>query len=238
MNKRDKCNSVSVRYNQIQMMARSVDLNLSFLNSISSSVNILESSIQFPLLECMERRFHFKEIILEYPHPVFQNKRCDLFWNDGTDRCLLEMKYNKGNNNKKEILKDLVRQYFTVEKGFCAYFMFCSQSYESTEQNALLDNRDVLNATINHQRTGDHARIPQFDWLSVDMNNPECTVNLSYKKDKLYEYLSNKYDFIESNQKFPEDITFQTKLVCQILPTNDFSLSHYVGVWEILKKYS
>lgn len=227
----------------LTIMAKSVNLNLSFLNSVSSSVNILESSIQYPLLECMERRYHFNEIKLEYDHPVFKSKRCDLFWVQNDVSCLMEMKYKKKSIKDEDILTDLIRQYFTLDKGYKAYFLLCSKYTEQTLPSIPpSDVKNVLNKTITNNNSKPVHYHHSFDkLLSEETDNPVRNIRLSrvkngkYEYDDTYKHLTLKYEFRNSEKKFPKDIVFNTRLVCQILPTDNAILSHRVEIWEIIK---
>lgn len=102
--------------NNLTLIANTINLHLSYLYNVSSSINILESSIQYPLLEYMERRTHYSDISLEYKHPAFQKKRCDIFWKDENGHsCVMEMKYHKNNStNIDYVLKDIIRLYFAL----------------------------------------------------------------------------------------------------------------------------
>ena len=227
------------------LIANTINLNLSYLNSVSSSVNILESSLQYPMLECMERRIKFKNVELEYNHPTFNQKRCDLFWVDKEDnKFLLEMKYIKqGNPDEVLILTDIIRQYFAHKEGYYTYFLLCSRHTEQTRQNSLLSEVEIseaevtletiLNATIS---TNGQSKIHNYsynNWLSSDVENKEVcfTIDLSHKA---YKDITTKYDFNNPRQSFPNEISLKTRLVVLTQQTGNSPLTHQVGIWEIL----
>ncbi len=230
----------NVIYNDLAVIANTVSLNLSYLNSISSSINILESSLQYPLLECMERRLKYPKISLEHKHPAFESKRCDLFWEDESgEKYLMEMKYDKnGKINKDIVLTDIIRLYFAKEEGYNAFFLLCTMFSNLSSQSFLYPtscntSTDVLNVTMKPQnKKGTVAHSQLKEWLSKGIKN----IELRQSDCRAYENFAGSYKLIDKNKSLPETIQFKTKLIYQTLPNKIIPITHKVEIWEIIKK--
>ena len=225
----------------LAIIANSITLKLSYLNNISSSVNILESSLQYPILECLERRLGYKDIILEFPHPTFSQKRCDLYWKDNNNnKCLMEMKYLKfGKNYKDVVLTDIIRQYFAHNKGYNTYFLLCFRFDEfqkkifDAKNKTKITTDSILDKTINKSSTK-KIENPYNKWLSFNRENITTTTKLCSTRNKVYKNIITKYDFKKKDQEFQNQIIFKTKLIHLTKRLENIPLTHQVGIWEIL----
>ena len=223
--------------NNLTLIANTINLHLSYLYNVSSSINILESSIQYPLLEYMERRTHYSDISLEYKHPAFQKKRCDIFWKDENGHsCVMEMKYHKNHStNIDYVLKDIIRLYFALDCGFSSFFLLCTQKKDTQPIiNNPLDVERIKKATIENWSSNNTKSIEPYEkWLSLDTSKKTLEVKFCKENDVAYKELVESYKFVDDNKEFPDEIELKTRLVCNsqniIIPT------HQVAVWEILK---
>lgn len=71
-------------------MAQAILLHLSYIQSVSDTKLLAESSIRYPLLEYAERRFRPApvKIELEFSHPTFARRRCDLLMEETKSKKL------------------------------------------------------------------------------------------------------------------------------------------------------
>lgn len=113
----------------VKVISRCIYSWLNYLQSVSKSDLLLESSVRFPIAECIERRFG-KEVKLECKYPedgMFQGHKLDFRYVDNDITCNIELKflgdYTDVKGERTRYLSDLIRLASISETKTECYFI-------------------------------------------------------------------------------------------------------------------
>lgn len=211
---------------QLAQMAQAVYLNLSYLESVSNTKLLAESSIKYPLVEFAERRMKAKKIELEYPHPSYERRRCDLMIEDSYDKNVFEFKYIRDvtHNEFQDYFDDFLRLHNLHELGYKSYFVVCG--------NSLLFNKEFRNTKTVSKVLGTSKGRPSGVFskcLSFSVKK-KCKYIDTSKFDRNYNVFTSDYKLRAAGAVHPIRQSFETRLV--FLKYGDAPQS--IGIWEIL----
>lgn len=214
-------------------LATMIFLRLSYYQAISYANILAESSIRYPVAEYLERRLSYKKVILEYPNPVFQRKRCDLYvekkYNTGKlEQIAFEFKYVWDNTSYlfQDYFDDILRLHYLHNEGMRAFFIVCGNPINFNNQFRSVKKQKVLTGSRNRRPSGIFSRVLSF---SIDPLKIHKTLNTDKYKDYYKEFI-NHYEFKDTTVSHPHNLTFQTKLI-KLIHGDD---PHSVGIWEVL----
>lgn len=211
----------------IKKMSDAICLHLSYLESVSRTKLLAESSIRYPLLEYVERRDVNLDPLLEYKHEVFKRRRCDLLITDrGGDKSIFEFKYVRDDSHTEfqDYLDDLIRLYYMSKRGCKAYFVVCG--------NTLAFNKEFRNTKAVTTRLGSRRGRPSglfAKCLSFNINNTDKNVSTMHFKEN-YKTFCGDYKFKNPADSHPASLNFRTRLVS--LRYGDGV--QFIGLWEVL----
>lgn len=210
-------------------MVQAIYLNLSYMQSVSKTDILAESSVRYPLLEYVERRCPWLKAQLEYSHPVFEKKRCDLLLQDSYDGSVFEFKYVNCQTRYlfQDYFDDLLRlHYLSVNgNGNKSYLIVCG--------NSIIFNTEFRSINPKSTKTLSGKKRKPMGLFSRCLS---FNVSNTLKKIDTNNRLLKKYykDFI-SSYKFrdgrihPTTLQFETRLVWLNYGVEPQS----IGIWEV-----
>ena len=206
----------------IKVISRCIYSWLNYLQSVSKSKLLLESSVRFPLAECIERQFG-KEVSLECDYPkdgLFEGHKLDFCFlsNDVTNN--IELKFLNDNTDAKNerirYLSDLIRLASLSGEHTSNYFILAGSitDYEFHFHNepATITNKKIPDGVS--QRTPKRKVFAKWfpevygSVAEVSLSDFKAEYNESFKKI----YRKDLPDWVisvelvakESNENYPE----------------------------------
>jgi hypothetical protein len=215
---------------ELAMMSQAIKLRLSYYEAISYAKILAESSIRYPIVEYLERRLSLKKLELEYTHPIFKRKRCDLYVEKGsgenTERVVFEFKYVKDTTSDlfQDYFDDIIRLHYLHNAGMQALFLVCGSTLNFNSQFRRTKNRTVQLGRKKMRPSGLFSRC-----LSFSAVNPQKSISTNRYR-KYYNEFCNNYNFRQSGQIHPTTLLIRTRLIKLL---NGFD-QQSVGIWEVL----
>lgn len=211
---------------QLSQMASAIYLNLSYLESVSNTKLLSESSIRYPLVEFAERRLRDSKIQLEFSHPTYERRRCDLLISDLTSNNVFEFKYVRENTHTEfqEYFDDLIRLHNLHSLGYKAFFIVCG--------NSILFNKEFRNLSAVTKIIGTKRGRPSGVFakcLSFSVKNTNKTIDTTKYKANYSSFVAD-YKFRTTGKVHPAKEVFDTRLVFLKYDGSPQS----VGIWEVL----
>ncbi len=106
---------------EIQKLARSIYYWLNYVETVSKSQLLLESSVRYPLAEYIERQVR-AIVSLEVPHPLFSGHNLDFVYKKDKNQRNIELKYlheySNDTNERQRIFNDLIRLAVLKDNGY------------------------------------------------------------------------------------------------------------------------
>jgi hypothetical protein len=216
----------------LRTIGQSVLLLSSFISNNSKTKLLAESFLRFPIVECLERRFNAKDILLEIPHPFFISRRVDIGWNLNEKQCLMELKYisptNTGSEAFLRIFYDIIRLAYSSLEQIESYFLLCGKADDFIKifKSATIPtkNSDVLNHKYGRKRNLLNSILAQ------KYNKPQKIIKDNRFKD-LYGKFCETYK-CHKDKKFCKKLSFKTTLK-YMSTRKESAISHTVAIWKI-----
>lgn len=209
-------------------MAQAILLHLSYIQSVSDTKLLAESSIRYPLVEYAERRFRPApvKIELEFSHPTFARRRCDLLMEETNSKNVFEFKYVREDthNDFQEYFNDILRLHNLHALGFDTFFIVCG--------NSILFNMEFRNTRVGTLLLSTKKGRPSGIFskcLSFSSNNPIKIIDTNKFKSN-YSAFTSEYKFKKKGGSHPSNQLFETRLVFLKYDGSPQS----IGVWEVL----
>lgn len=211
----------------LKSMVQAVYLNLSYMQSVSKTDILAESSIRYPLLEYVERRCSGIQAQLEYNHPVFEKRRCDLLLQDSSDNSVFEFKYVNCQTRYlfQDYFDDLLRLHYMSANGHKSYLIVCGNSINfNTEFRSINPKSTICLSGKKRKPMGLFSHCLSFNvnktLKRLDTNNQSLR--------KYYKDFKVSYKF-KDGSKHPPTMQFETRLVWLNYGVEPQS----IGIWEV-----
>ena len=218
---------------ELKLMADIILHNLSYINGVSRTSVISESAIKYPLIEYVERRLKVSKVLLEYSHPIYKYRRCDMYIEhnesenpEDVKSSVLEFKYIRENthNEFQSYFDDLIRLRNILKTNRKAYFIVCGEkmlfnnqfrSYKKIQSICLPDKKP--------RPSGPFSKCLSFSTKSTrkEIDTDKFAEN--------YTIFREQYKRRE-NPPHPERQRFSSRLVC-ISESNKMC----IAIWEIIE---
>lgn len=211
-------------------MSQAIKLKLSYYEAISYAKVLAESSIRYPVVEYLERRLSYKNLVLEYSNPIFQRKRCDLYVEKDVgfniEKIVFEFKYVRDTTASlfQDYFDDILRLHYLHNDGMQTLFIVCGSTLNFNSQFRSTKNRTIQ---LSNKRGRPFGLFSQC--LSFSNRQPIKSFSTNKYQQYYIEFCDN-YTFRQQQEKHPAAINIKTRLVKII---NDFD-QQSVGVWEVL----
>lgn len=211
-------------------LSQVIKLRLSYYEAISYAKVLAESSIRYPVVEYLERRLSYKNLVLEFSNPTFLRRRCDLYVERGTgvqkEKIVFEFKYVRDTTSGlfQDYFDDILRLHYLHNVGMQALFIVCGSTLDFNTQFRSTKKRTTLHSTKKSRPSGLFSRC-----LSFSTGAPTKIISTN-KYKKYYGEFCKNYSFRLPHITHPAAINLQTRLITLI---NDFE-QQSVGIWEVL----
>lgn len=208
---------------EMQMLARSIYHWLNYVETVSKSQLLLESSVRYPLAEYIERQV-LAEVFLEQAHPQFDGHLIDFVYIKDKHQRNIELKflheYSNNTNERQRIFNDLIRLAVLKDKG---YFILCGGQIDFNNIIAFtpgaVDGKNIPDSsTKRHRRRNDFSK-----WLPLEYSKEPLTFRTS-DYPKYIERFSAYYHF------FPEGLE---DVNVQLAAKSDGYGSLIVYIWRV-----
>ncbi len=211
---------------ELAKMSHAVNLRLSYFVTISYANILAESSIRYPVVEYLERRLSYTKLKLEYDHPVFKRKKCDLYVEKNIDRIVFEFKYVRDNTSSlfQDYFDDILRLHYLHAKGIQSLFVVCGDPMNFNNQFRSIKGRTLRLGSRKERPSGVFSQVLSF---STRKPNKRFSTNKYFKN---YNDFCLHYDFRNSIEIHPTNITIQTRLISLIHGDSQQS----IGIWEVI----
>ena len=222
--------------NDLQLIGQSVLLNNSYMNSVSKTEQIAESSLRFPIVECLERRIGASDIQLEYAHPFFKRRLIDIYWcNNHNDKCVFELKFIKPGfrtkHNIQRVFDDVFRLAYASKEGMCSYLLVCGKTDDYKTEFQKINEPSSEEGVLKRKFKDKVA--PYDSLLSFDIKKSEKQICFTESETHFSHFCKN-YE-CKPGKKQGKELRITTKLVFinkrQKHQLN--VLTHTVSIWEI-----
>lgn len=218
---------------ELKLMADIILHNLSYLKGVSRTSVLSESAIKYPLIEYAERRLNVSKVLLEYSHPIYKYRRCDMYIEHNVSEnpediksSVLEFKYIRENthNEFQSYFDDLIRLRNIIETNRKAYFVVCGETilfnnqfrnYKKAQSICLPDKKP--------RPSGPFSKCLSFSIKSTrkEIDTDQFAENYTIFREQ-YKCRVSMYH--------PERQIFSSRLVC-ISESNQMC----IAIWEIIK---
>ncbi|MBQ6722963.1 MAG: hypothetical protein IJQ84_00400 [Paludibacteraceae bacterium] len=178
-------------------LAKTVYYWLNYINSVSRTELLLESSLRYPISEFTERRLH-QNCFLEIQHPHFETRPMDFVWLENVNIANFDPKiFCKGAfvmeckcaaygmntpHQRQEIFDDLCRLYFVLNNCPTAHalFMMAGEKKPFTKQFEKSQTRTpASNITVNTDSLDIKIEDVQVNDIEIEENKIEIPDNKS-----------------------------------------------------------
>lgn len=229
---------------EIVNVARAVHYEISYLNHVSKSDVISESSFKYPAVEWLERKGDEEKVFFEKAHPVFLSRKYDIRWGKEPSPCYLEMKYVKadtaGKTEQQRYFNDLLRLAHILlhNRKARVFFLACGEieNWNPCFQylGVKVPTGDVPSVPYQGGQTKDAKKVDGVysQWLSFDSSDPIRPVDSNQYND-FYTTFKNEYQFRVKESHHPEKMEFKTNLKW-ISEINSMLSPCVTAAWEIL----
>ena len=212
--------------NNIYLIAQSIFYWLNYNKTVSKSNLLLESSVRFPLVECLERRLGAL-VKLEADHDKYEGLKIDFRYNLYGKNHYIELKflhdYSNNSQEQKRYFDDLVR--LAVLEGD-NYFILCgSRKYLENRIKQYLpdvkDPRDMLK-----ERKASATIYPEW-FMFKDIDTIQHFSPANY-----WSYVGSKKHEGDEDRKIPDTLKeIETKLIAK--QDDESKGSQVVYIWQV-----
>lgn len=209
----------------LENLAQSIYYWLNYNNTVSKSSILIESSVRYPLAECIERRIGTK-VDLEVDHKVFDGLKVDFYYKYHKEHYI-ELKYLHDYSNnaheRKRYFDDLIRL-ATLEGE--NYFILCG-SREYLENRIKRFLPPIKNPKdMSEKREAKETDFPK--WLAFDkLYEPQ-----TFCPTDFWDYVGGTKSQNDSDRKIPNTIkAVRTLLVAK--QDDEDKGSQVVYIWEV-----
>lgn len=215
---------------EISNVAKCIFYWLNYNSSVSRSQQLIESSIRFPLVECIERLG--KSVKLEVPHPYFEGHKLDFQIIDGESTSSIELKFlnpqtaDKGERSR--YLADLIRLASIDKEGSTNYFIVCGSTY-NYKQLFKVAPFEITNKLIPDNSVDRKEKVPK----NIDFANWLPTSDLEEEK----QFIPAQYDKYSSwfHEKYKNNLPEYTISVKLIAKEEIINSGYIVLIWNVKK---
>lgn len=206
-------------------MSQVINLRLSYYEAICYAKILAESSIRYPVVEYLERRLSYKNIILEYNNPVFKRRRCDLYVERGVEKTVFEFKYVRDTTSSlfQDYYDDLLRLHYLHKEGMQSLFVVCGSPLNFNNQFRSIKQRTKQLDNKKGRPSGVFSHVLSFSTVRP------LKFFQANRYSKNYESFCKQYEFEESVMSHPKTLAIQTRLICLIHENGQQS----IGIWEV-----
>ena len=233
---------------EIGHFASSIVWWLNYIIAVGRDYVISESALKIPAAEYLEKS-EIKDIELEYPHPSFLLKKCDLYFYNphSTTETVFELKYVKKDSTRapseqQRIFDDLMRLYFFLDKNKTGYFLICGNQKDFNISFRRLSLKPSY--LIPKTKTRSSSIIsPDFysEWFSFDFNNPDKIIDLNTSDTKyksiydnfLNNYSDPYYNKLKIKLTLPNHLTTKLVFLSQEMSSTKIPQTIQIGIWEV-----
>lgn len=208
---------------EIQQLAQSIYHWLNYVDSVSKSQLLLESSVRYPLAEYVERQVQAK-VTLEDPHPRFDGHFLDFVYKKNKGLRNIELKYlhefSNDTSERQRIFNDLIRLAVLKAKGF---FVLCGNKLDFNNIIAYipesLNGKNMPDGrTVRFKRRNDFSK-----WLPLEYSKEPITIHTA-SFPKYIRRFEKYYGF------FPDELeTVRVQLAAKC----DGGGSQVVYIWRV-----
>lgn len=228
---------------EIVNVARAVHYEISYLNHVSKSDVISESSFKYPAVEWLERKGNGEFVLFEKAHPVFLSRKYDIRWGRESSPSYLEMKYVKkdtaGKTEQQRYFNDLLRlaHILLFNQKARAFFLACGEIENWTPCFQYLGMKAPIgNVPVVPYREGGKAEAKAVEgvysqWFSFDSSDSCRTIDSDQYKD-FYTAFMEEYKFRNKSLNHLDRIEFKTSLEW-ISEINSLYSPCVTAAWEI-----
>lgn len=208
---------------EIQQLAQSIYHWLNYVDTVSKSQLLLESSVRYPLAEYIERQVQAK-VSLEDPHPRFDGHFLDFVYKKNKSLRNIELKFlhefSNDTNERQRIFNDLIRLAVLKAKGF---FILCGNKFDFNNIIAYtpgtLDGKNMPDGRIvRTRRRNDFSK-----WLPLEYSKDPITFQIASFPKYIHRF-ENYYGF------FPEELD---NVKVQLAAKCDREGSQVVYIWRV-----
>ncbi len=208
---------------EIQLLARSIFHWLNYVETVSKSQLLLESSVRYPLAEYIERQVQ-AEVTLEEPHPRFDGHFLDFVYKKNKRLRNIELKflheYSNDTNERQRIFNDLIRLSVLKDKG---YFILCGNKVDFNNIIAytpeVIDGKNMPDGrVVRSKRRNDFSK-----WLPLEYNKEP----LSFQTASFPRYIQRFSNYYNS---FPDELEVVN---VQLAAKCDRDASQVVYIWRV-----
>ena len=211
----------------LYILAQSIFYWLNYNSTVTKSNLLLESSVRFPLVECLERRIG-AIVELEADHEVFDGLKVDFRYTLSNKDHYIELKflhdYSNNPQERKRYFDDLVRLALLGDENF---FILCG-NWEYLENRVKQFLPSVTSPKdMQKERRPQETVFPK--WLSFNDINETQT----FCPTDFWRYVGSTKHEKDKDRQIPEALKqIRTKLVAK---QNDNKSSQVVYIWRISK---
>lgn len=214
-------------------MGQSVLLWCSYLRNNTCTEILSESSLRFPIIECLERRTKAQDINIEHSHPSFKMRRMDMVWNMYENFYALELKYLKDYLSAAKaqlIYNDVFRLSYSYIDGYESYLLICGRKDDF--KSALGKTKSYSRLQIiypNIKKSSTNSRLKKI--LSLNTNNPIKQMSFNKESNKEYKEFCETYQW-KDNKRIMDPLSVRTELIYLSKDSED-AITHTVAIWKI-----
>ena len=209
----------------LKTIAQSIYYWLNYNNTVSKSNILIESSIRFPLAECVERRIGSK-VDLEVDHKLFDGLKVDFYYKDYKEHYI-ELKYLHDYSNnaqeRKRFFDDLIR---LAALDGDNYFILCG-SREYLENRIKRYLPPIKNPNdMSAKREAKETDFPK--WLAFDnLYEPQ-----TFCPKDFWDYVGGSKRQNDADRKIPDNIK-EVRTILVAKQDDESKGSQVVYIWEV-----
>ena len=228
---------------EIVNVARAVHYEISYLNHVSKSDVISESSFKYPAVEWLERKGNGEIVLFEKAHPVFLSRKYDIRWGTESSPCYMEMKYVKKDTASKteqqRYFNDLMRlaHIQLLNQDARVFFLACGEIENWTPCFQYLGLKAPAgDVPLEPYQEGGKTETKEVEgvysqWFSFDSSDSSRTIDTDQNKD-FYTAFREEYKFRDKSLNHLDRIEFKTSLKW-ISEINSMLSPCVTAAWEI-----
>lgn len=209
---------------EIVEVARAVQYEMSYLNHVSKSDVLSESSFKYPAVEWLERKGGKEKVFFEKAHLLFKYRKTDISWKDGNIQNVIEMKYVKADTADKteqqRYFNDLLRlAHIIIEDSHAnAYFLACGQTeywkpcFQNFGMEAPTGVVPIISYDDEKKREKTTVNGVYSQWFSFDNSDPTRVIDTNSFSEFYGQFVSD-YKFKMSTKNHPDRMVIKTELL-------------------------
>lgn len=219
--------------NILPLIGQSVLLWCSYLRNNTCTEILSESSLRFPIIECLERRTQAQDINIEHLHPSFKMRRMDMVWNMNESYYALELKYLKDYLSAEKvqlIYNDVFRLSYSCLDGYESYLLICGRKddFKSAFKKSKRYNRIKI-AALNKPKSSTSNSLN--DVFSIKKKSPVKQISFNNESHKEYKEFCETYKW-KDNERILDPLSIRTELI-YLSKDSENAITHTVAIWKI-----